>query len=355
MITKKRTRKNSIKLQLITLPLLVVFIAITIIGAVSSWSIRESLLKQTKDDGLLLANKVVSQVVNNSLSLNTINTMLEEKIRTAAKITISNQGKLSSDVLKTVAKSAGVDEIYWYSPQGVIIYSTVDSYMGWKPEKGHPVDNFRLSGKNELMEGIRKDSESDNYNKYGYLKNIDNSFLQVGIRANEVEALTKKFSYQNLVEELVKENSIVYAVFIDKNLKAVAHSDKKRIGIQLTDVGSKTAAVEGKIYSSQFNYKTEEIPKGITVQDVLVPVIVDGKLLGAIDIGISMAVVNSAITKNIMIIAITGILSFVILALFLYNGSNYAIKAIDKLKGILGIMSLGDFTKEIPKELLDKN
>ncbi|MCB2317802.1 methyl-accepting chemotaxis protein [Clostridium tagluense] len=354
MKIEKRTRKSSIKIKLITIPLAVMFIAITVIGVVSSWSVRSNLLKKTKDDGVLLANKIVSQVINNKQSLKTINTMLEEKIRTAAKITISNRATLNSDILKKIAKSSGVDEMYWYSAEGKIIYSTVDSYIGWKPEKGHPVDNFRLSGKNETMEEIRKDSESDNYNKYGYLKNNDNTFIQVGIRANEVETLTKRFSYQTLVEDLVKDKNIVYALFIDKNLKAIAHGDKKRIGTQLADEGSKKAVVEGKMFSSQFDYKTEGSSKAIKVQDVLVPVVVDGERIGAIDLGISMAEVTLAINKNIAIIAILGIVAFFILAFCLVNTANYAIKAIDKLKGILGIMAIGDFTKEIPKELLDK-
>ncbi|MCB2296532.1 methyl-accepting chemotaxis protein [Clostridium tagluense] len=354
MKLKKRTKKSSIKVKLITIPLLLMFIAITVIGVVSSWSVRSSLLQQKESEGIFLANKIATQVINNRQSLKTINTMLEEKIRTAAKIAISNQGTLNSDILKKIAKSSGVDEMYWYSAEGKIIYSTVDSYIGWKPEKGHPVDNFRLSGKNELMEEIRKDSESDNYNKYGYLRNKDNAFMQVGIRANEVEALTKKFSYQTLVEDLVKDKNIVYALFIDKNLKAIAHGDKKRIGIQLTDEGSKKAVIEGKIFSSEFNYKTEGNSKGVKVQDVIVPVIVDGEIIGAIDLGISMAEVTLAINKNIVIIALLGIVAFAILGLFLFSTANYAIKAIDKLKGILEIMAMGDFTKEIPKELLNK-
>ncbi|MBU3143307.1 methyl-accepting chemotaxis protein [Clostridium sp. CF012] len=108
------------------------------------------------------------------------------------------------------------------------------------------------------------------------------------------------------------------------------------------------------MFSSQFDYKTEGSSKAIKVQDVLVPVVVDGEQIGAIDLGISMAEVTLAINKNIVIIAILGIVAFAILALFLFSTANYAIKAIDKLKGILGIMAIGDFTKAMPKELLDK-
>jgi methyl-accepting chemotaxis protein len=350
----KKVRKSSIKTKLIMIPLVVMFISIAIIGVISSLSLRSSLLKQTKSDTVLLANKVASQVANNKLSLRTINTMIEDKIRTAENIVISDKDTLSSDLLKRIAKGANVDEIHWYSAEGVIIYSNVDSYIGSKAKKGQPVDDFRLSGKNELMDELRKDSDSDNYNKYGYLKNNDNTFIQVGIRGNEVEALTKKFSYQTLVEGLVKDKDIVYALFVDKNLKAVANGDKKNIGIKLTDEGSKVAAVEGEMFASTINYKTEDISKGIMVQNVLVPVVLDAERLGAIKLGISMKEVNLAINKNILIIALSGFAAFAILAFFSFKTSNYAIKAIAKLKGVLGIMSLGDFTKEIPKELLNK-
>jgi methyl-accepting chemotaxis protein len=351
----KKIQKSSIKIRLIMIPLVVMFISIAIIGIISSWSLRSSLLKQTKSDTVLLANKVASQVVNNKLSLRTINTMIEEKIRTAENIVISNKDTLSSDVLKRIAESANVDEIYWYSSEGVIIYSTDDSKVGSTSEKGQPVDNFRLSGKSELMDELRKDSESDNYNKYGYLKNSDETFIQIGIKGNEVEALTKKFSYQTLVEDLVKDENIVYAVFVDKNLNAVAHGDKEKIGSKLTDEGSKIAAIEGEMYASTIDYKTEgKNSKVIMVQDVLVPVVLDAERLGAVKLGISMAEVNLAINKNIIIIVVSGIIAFAILAFFSFNTSNYAIKAIGKLKGVLGNMSLGDFTKEIPKELLNK-
>lgn len=350
----KKPRKASIKIRLIMIPLVVMFISIAIIGVISSWSLRSSLLKQTNADAILLANKVASQVVNNQLSLRTINTMLEEKIRTAAKIVISNQDTLSSDVLKTVAKSTGVDEIYWYSAEGKIIYSTVDSNIGSQLEKDNPANSFRLSGKNELMDELKKDSKSDNYNKYGYLKSLDNTFVQIGIRGNEVEALTKKFSYQTLVEDLVKDEDIVYALFVDKNLKAIAHGDKKDIGSTLTDEGSKIAAVEGKMDASTIEYKTEDTSSEYMVQDVSVPVILDAERLGAIKLGISMKEVNLAINKNILIIVISGIVAFIILAFFSFNTSNYAIKAISKLKKVLADMSLGDFTKEMPKELLHK-
>ena len=42
--------------------------------------------------------------------------------------------------------------------------------------------------------------------------------------SNEIEKL------QNLVEEKSKKDNIAYAVIIDENIKAIAHSDKEKIG-----------------------------------------------------------------------------------------------------------------------------
>ncbi len=352
--SEKKSKKTSIKTNLIVIPLIVIFISISIIGIVSSLFIKKSLLNQMENDGILLAKQIASKAENNNQSLKNINLMLEEKIRTSGKIIMENQQNLTNDFLKKFVKILGINEVFWYSPEGEIIYSTVDSYIGWRPTKDHPVEKFRTSGKPELMEEIRKDTESENYNKYGYLRNIDGSFIQISIRANEVDNLTKKFSYQTLVEELVKEENVVYALFIDKNLKATAHGNKDRIGIECSDVGSKTAVIDGKTYVAQYDYKDDANPNGITVQEVAFPIVLDGETIGAIDIGFSMENLYSSIYKNIIIIAVSGLVVFCVLAIILFNTSKYSIKSIDKFKMILGALSKGDFTKEVPKELLDK-
>ena len=76
--------------------------------------------------------------------------------------------------------------------------------------------------------------------------------------------------------------------------------------------------------------------------------------IGALSIGYSMAGVQSAIKSNISIIIISGLLVFIILGIILFSASNYAIKIVNKLKEQMGFMALGDFSKDVSEDLLNK-
>ena len=65
--------------------------------------------------------------------------------------------------------------------------------------------------------------------------------------------------------------------------------------------------------------------------------------------------IQSDIRKNLITIIISGLLVFLILALILFKGSNYAIKTINILKEQMSFMASGDFSKDIPEDLLNKN
>lgn len=345
-----KNKKTSIKSRIIVIPLIIIFFSIVFIGIGSSWFVRESLLNQMKQDGLVLADNVVEQVADNTVSLETINRLLEEKIRVAGNIVIKNRDSLNSDFLKGILKDIGVTELHWFNSNGEIIYSTIDKYLGWIPQKGHPLYDFNLSNDKELMEDIRPDAEFGIFVKYGALKSIDGSSVQVGIRADEIEKLTEELSYQNLVEKLAEKESVVYTAILDENQMIIAHNITDRIGIKIEDENIVKAIKEREKYATEYFYPAENI----TVYNVIIPIWVGEEYTGSLNIGLPMKAVHMAINKNITTIAILGLISFTILAIFLYTISNDAIKTIIRMEEILNIFSSGDFTKEIPAKILDK-
>nr|WP_246565533.1 methyl-accepting chemotaxis protein [Tissierella carlieri] len=203
----------------------------------------------------------------------------------------------------------------------------------------------------ELFEDLRQDTESKNYLKYGYLKGIDGTFVQVGIIANRVQELTQSFSYQKLLQDIALEEEIAYALLMNKDLETIAHSDEEEIGKVFDDEGSKSAAITGVPYSQEWHYEKEDI----TVLDVLYPVIINEEHIGAVSIGYSMENVNSAINKNITIVSISVISAIILLWIILFTTSNYAVKIINKLKEHMRFMALGDFSNTIPEDLVSKN
>ena len=110
---------------------------------------------------------------------------------------------------------------------------------------------------------------------------------------------------------------------------------------KVDDIGSKTAAVDGKAYSSEFMYN------GLKVYDVLVPVHNGDELLGAIDIGISMKTVGDTIVKILTTIVIVAIIVFIIATIVLLKISKSIIKPLNKLVSEADEIAHGDLRNNI--------
>jgi diguanylate cyclase (GGDEF)-like protein len=264
---KGKTKNTTVnKYKLIYMELFIGFMAIFIISLITYLTSKNLLLEQMKQNGLNLAKQTVLQVEGNTTSLEMVNGMIEDKIRAAEKITSMNGKNINDDLLKRICGDLKVDEIYWYSPEGEIIYSNVENILGWKPYKGHPVEKFRISDKRELMEDIRQDTVSGNYVKYGYLRNDDGTFIQVGIKANEVKSLTEKFEYQTLVEKLADEENVTHVILVNKNLETIADSNIKNIDIVYSKNQEQEIqeALNNKISTKEF-YGEETGKKEMTI------------------------------------------------------------------------------------------
>ncbi|WP_026506750.1 methyl-accepting chemotaxis protein [Butyrivibrio sp. MC2013] len=155
----------------------------------------------------------------------------------------------------------------------------------------------------------------------------------------DVEAL------QSFVTDLISKNShIAYAVVVDTNVEAIAHSDTEKIGKSYADDTSYTvpASQQGVVMTSQF---WADVQKAWTY-DVMYPIYQDGKLFGSMDVGIYNSGVDSVVNglKNVsipMAIAVIVIISVVIFLVikFLFNVFEDLIAFCNEIsKGNLTIM-----------------
>lgn len=158
---------------------------------------------------------------------------------------------------------------------------------------------------------------------------------------------------QSFVTDLADNNDyIAYAVVVDKDVTAIAHSDTQKIGKSYADDTAYTvpAAQEGKVMTSKF---WADVQKAWTY-DVMCPINVNGTLYGAMDIGIYNSTVGDTIAKLRLIqsiIAVTVIiLSCIIIALFV----TIQLKPLHKIAELCNIMGTGDFTTEISKKDLKR-
>jgi methyl-accepting chemotaxis protein len=381
---KQRFNKNSIKVRLLIIPIIVVVLSVVAIGLISTTSSKKALLSEMASNGEFILREFIERMEDNADSLAVINNDIEEDIRKAANMVqmlenldgvqstvnlqetneleetgeaeevqeiLQAKGKLSNETITQLANSLEVSELNYIDSSGTIIFSNFPENLGVVLDSDHPLTIFRNSNDTEMMEEIRESTTAEGNYKYGAIKISNGATIQAGIEANYINDLTEQFSYQKLIESLSDDEEIVYALFINNDLQAEAHSIKDRIGLDLTnDSGAIAAVTNGEIYTSEHNYGDDKIP----VYDIVYPAIVNGEKIGAIKIGFSMENVNSAIYTNMITIFTAGIISIVILGAILFLTSNGAIKVINDLKKQMNLMAVGDFSNNLPKDLLAK-
>ena len=349
---KKKGQKNSsIKTRLLFIPIIIIFISISFISFISNYIAKDILNKQMLNDSEITVNQIIGRMEDNTNSLNIINDAIENNIRNATKIMAREYENLSTERLIQLAQDLKLDEVNYYSSDGILIYSNIPDNINWIPPKDHPISLMLNSNENELMEDLRKDGVSGNYFKYGALKNPDGSIMQVGINANYINSLTEQFSYQSLMEDLAKNDEIIYALFVDESLKAIAHNDKERIGIDLsTDKPTISAVIDRKPFAKD-DMHLGKIPN----YNITQPVSINGKHLGALNIGLSKENLNAALSSNRFIIFTCGIILILAIGIFLFITSNYVIKNINILKLQMNTMASGNFKSENFKFTKKKN
>lgn len=310
----KRKTKNSLvnKWKLVYIPLFIGLFSIITVSLVSYTLSKKLLLEYVKEYGISIAKQMAIQIDGNSESLELVNSMIEEKIDLIGKTVNTNKDDLSNDLLKNIAKNLNVDEISWYSPEGKIIYSNIDANLGWQTYKGHPVENFRISGKKEfLTEEIRIDTLTGKYSKFGYIRNTDGTFMQIGISADKIHNLTKDFEYQNLVDKLAQGERISRVIFLDKDLKTLADSDINSVGTSYdkNKVQEMEEALNGKTSMSDFYYKgTDKEPF-----TVYTPVVINGEINNALVITFSTEKVYTSIYMLAIALGMTAIIMVILI------------------------------------------
>ncbi|WP_102273687.1 methyl-accepting chemotaxis protein [Cytobacillus massiliigabonensis] len=186
---------------------------------------------------------------------------------------------------------------------------------------------------------------------------LEKSVQQVNEIARQAEDILVSASnpteeLQSFVENKVKQNGIAYAVVIDNNVTAIAHSDKEKIGKSYEDDAySVDGAKNGKTMTSRFY---ADVQKSWTF-DIMVPIYINDTLYGSMDVGIFEGditkVTNEILTREMITVAI-GCLLFIILMIFILNKMfKPLLLAVDKCNE----MGKGEFTELINSKYTSRN
>ncbi len=295
--------------KLIYLPLLIALIGIMVITFISVNLNKYFLIKQMKTNGIVLAKENILKIRENQESIETINQLLEEKLKMVGAMVIDNKSEIDDDFLLKLQKKAGVDEVNWFSNTGQIIYSNFPKHKGWKVFHGHPLYYFIHSEEEELVEDIRKDAITGKAFKYGSIKVNDGEFVQIGMLAENIDKLIEKYSYKILVNRLVDEENIVYAKIIDKHLMVIADGEG-HIGRPIFDENKETVRGGFSGITSADVVHHKEMKR--KVLDVVSPITVNDEINYVLLIGLSMEPVYKGVYLNYMVSISIGVIMFLL-------------------------------------------
>lgn len=346
---KKMQQGWSIRVKIIGIFLILQLITLSILTSISISTFVQKQKKQLANDGLDLVSQVTRELEINNSALHTIEYQFEDKVISIAKI-ISETENITNESLIEISTKADVSEINIDSKDRKILYSNLKANIGWVYPTNHSTYPVFTGKSSELIEEIRQSEVDKKYYKYAAFPLKNGGIVQVGIIADKIKNVEADFDKQKLVESLAKSENIVYALIIDKNLKAVAHSNLDSIGKQLSDTGSKSAALDEKVYTGSYFYDTENVE----VMDVLIPLYDNGKHIGAVNIGISMKNLKAGITDMMKKSILMAIISFIVMGILITLVINAIIKPLNLLKESAEEVSDGDLTKEIPIKSKDE-
>lgn len=147
---------------------------------------------------------------------------------------------------------------------------------------------------------------------------------------------------QQFVEEKAKQDNVTYAIVIDTNVTAVAHSDVNKLGKTYDDEYTIDGAKNGK---EQFSRWYAEV-QGIWTYDIMQPIYKNGELYGVMDIGVPESgitdIIKSVIGYQILIV----IIGFVVIAILMWLVIDKIVKAIKSLEALVGKTAELDFNEE---------
>lgn len=301
-------------------PYIIAIIAVSVVFATVGFflaqSIRSYFLDMLETQSINYAVLYSHSLAKASEAYRTINTVLENRLISATRTTAWHSDNITDDTLRELAASLAVDEIYLYSPAGVIEYSTTDEYLGWEARPGHPVHDFIESGATSLVEEIRADTESGNLYKYAYVRLEDGRFVQLGVRADIITSFLESFEAQRLLDEIRGLELVDHAYFVDEEFTVVASDDPTYIGhrVQHPEVQEVLATFETRTLFNQ-------IDTGEEVYEVYVPIRVGDTYAGTLVVGKSTAETRDLLNK--VMYSVMGVGAAVLIGFAYVMLSNY--------------------------------
>ena len=243
----RKDKIKSIKINYFLVPFSIILFVTGIITYMTVNVRVEEKYQELKNTTLEIAKSYSSSLYQANQSSEIITELLDEKIRLASQAIMLIEDKEDNQALQSISKTFQIDQINLFSPVGEILYSTNEEQLGWKVYDDHPVNAFMTSGKTILIEEVRRDTEDGRLYKFGYAKNPDGSVVQLGILAENIQAILADFELSNLVNKIAARDDVQDVFFINNSYEIVSSNLNEMIGRNVEDSQLRTELAENRI------------------------------------------------------------------------------------------------------------
>src|SRR5690554_2936695 len=175
----KNRQLDRIDLRAYIIPVILILLVFVTSSIFTVNGIHKFYYRLLDEQSIQYAKNYARRLSESSQALKVINELLEDKLVTAGNTLTLYEQDINNDVLQRLSESFEISELYYYSLEGEILYSSNGKYLGWSSFPGHPVHEFLLSDLDILVEDIRPDSESGELFKYSYVR-TPQGFFQLG-------------------------------------------------------------------------------------------------------------------------------------------------------------------------------
>ncbi len=164
-----------------------------------------------------------------------------------------------------------------------------------------------------------------------------------------ISASTKaNFDRQTIIENTSESDIINYLLFVNMDMIAENHNNPSRIGLDLSgDSVVQKAIKQGQSASLVFDWDPKEDGNTKPTYDVIAPIIIDGEIIGAINVGISLQNVEDTISAMIMKSALSALIIVLITGTILFGVMRKMLNPLKELSDSANLAANGDLTKTI--------
>lgn len=338
----RRDKLKEVEISYFLAPFLIIVLGFSVITYAAIKIRVNQKYTELENITLEISDSFAQSLAQTRKSSQVITELLDEKILNASQAIMLIENKYDNQVLQSISEMFNVDEVHLFDPEGEIIYSTSEQIIGWKVYESHPIYAFMMGDQSMLVEDIRRDTEDGLLYKFGYVKNADGSFLQLGILAEHIHEVLADFEITNLVHNISDRSDVKDVFYIDESYEVVASSIPSYIGWEIKDsqIGSEIA---GKPAELQKIESTED-----TYYSIAAPIVSDSEKIGTLLLRWPTGKTEAEVAQIVrfgasiffIVIFTTGIILFYA---YKKNKSNVKIAYYDELTGLRNSKFLMDY------------